>query len=417
MKKEMLFFVRSMIVLIGLSIFYALAMITVYSISGDSLETNAEKSLEIINQETAYPHTFLYTMADRLDNFTDERIIYASQDDNYTPIQHSAMIYGRVQYWQGFVTIIRPLLMVFDWLQIRYISIFCFFGLLFVALLLLQKKLNTISALAFALSMVSVNILSIPICMQFVSVFNVMMIALIIFLLKADYFTENDKRIGMLFCVIGSVTNFFDFLTAPIITLTIPLAVILLYMVEKNKEKCLKSYVVVGIRSTFMWFFAYGVTFLTKWIYASVVFRKNMISVAFEQGRIRVDGENENVTLNRFQMLWSNVKNLVGADLFNCKKIIIILGVLVVIAVALCVVKHIRWNRYNYLLLVVAGYPYIWYFVMANHSQIHFWFTYRSQLVVIFVLLYFVFSFINKIVIETIRKRKYMEHEGENKNG
>ena len=40
-------------------------------------------------------------------------------------------------------------------------------------------------------------------------------------------------------------------------------------------------------------------------------------------------------------------------------------------------------------MLMVAAYPYLWYLVLANHSQIHFWYTYRAQLVTMFGLLMF----------------------------
>jgi hypothetical protein len=37
--------------------------------------------------------------------------------------------------------------------------------------------------------------------------------------------------------------------------------------------------------------------------------------------------------------------------------------------------------RKHLVFLWVALYPYIWYSLLANHSQIHHWFTYRAQLV------------------------------------
>ena len=41
-------------------------------------------------------------------------------------------------------------------------------------------------------------------------------------------------------------------------------------------------------------------------------------------------------------------------------------------------------------MLLVASYPYVWFLVLSNHSQIHFWYTYRAQLVALFGVLMFV---------------------------
>ena len=37
--------------------------------------------------------------------------------------------------------------------------------------------------------------------------------------------------------------------------------------------------------------------------------------------------------------------------------------------------------------LMTALYPYIWYSVVVNHSVIHYWFTYRAQIVMVFGLM------------------------------
>ena len=41
---------------------------------------------------------------------------------------------------------------------------------------------------------------------------------------------------------------------------------------------------------------------------------------------------------------------------------------------------------------LVALYPYIWYLVMSNHSQIHYWYTYRNQVLTLFAGLIFLAS-------------------------
>ena len=45
---------------------------------------------------------------------------------------------------------------------------------------------------------------------------------------------------------------------------------------------------------------------------------------------------------------------------------------------------------------LVALYPYIWYLVMSNHSQIHYWYTYRAQVLTMFGILVFIASILRE---------------------
>jgi hypothetical protein len=49
--------------------------------------------------------------------------------------------------------------------------------------------------------------------------------------------------------------------------------------------------------------------------------------------------------------------------------------------------------------LLCAAYPVIWYFVLANHSEIHYYFTYRSLEVSVFAVLAFAGMCIKRKVI------------------
>jgi len=40
----------------------------------------------------------------------------------------------------------------------------------------------------------------------------------------------------------------------------------------------------------------------------------------------------------------------------------------------------------SFLLLIISTLPYVWIFFVANHSWVHWWFTYRIQVVALFTL-------------------------------
>ena len=48
-------------------------------------------------------------------------------------------------------------------------------------------------------------------------------------------------------------------------------------------------------------------------------------------------------------------------------------------------------------ILLLIGYPYIWYTVLAGHSQVHYWFTYRLQIIAVFSLLSFLSYIISSL--------------------
>ena len=67
--------------------------------------------------------------------------------------------------------------------------------------------------------------------------------------------------------------------------------------------------------------------------------------------------------------------------------------VLLLVVVILILVKKLKDKKTIAASLpigLVALYPYIWYLVMSNHSQIHYWYTYRAQVLTMFGILVFI---------------------------
>ena len=98
-------------------------------------------------------------------------------------------------------------------------------------------------------------------------------------------------------------------------------------------------------------------------------------------------------TIQRNLKAWMNVQD---AGVISWSKV-----VLVILAVTLLLIiwKKLKdWRTIcAYLpILLVAAYPYIWYLVMSNHSQIHYWYTYRAQLVTLFGVLLFIQSILRE---------------------
>jgi hypothetical protein len=58
-----------------------------------------------------------------------------------------------------------------------------------------------------------------------------------------------------------------------------------------------------------------------------------------------------------------------------------------IVAVVMLVFKLVKYRSFNYkkaiLFLIIALMPYVWYFILSNHSYLHWWFTFRLQAVTI----------------------------------
>ena len=71
-------------------------------------------------------------------------------------------------------------------------------------------------------------------------------------------------------------------------------------------------------------------------------------------------------------------------------------GFVIIVLVVMSVISALRFRAGGAfkagLLLVLAFMPYIWYFLLSNHSYQHFWFTYRLQAVTLAALFMAVLS-------------------------
>ena len=144
--------------------------------------------------------------------------------------------YGR--YWHGYLTIIRPLLIIFNIHTIRVIFIILFVVLAAILLYMIYKKINLITAVIFLIGLTYVEYFYIGFSLQGAFVFFIMMISAIIILKRYD----KIKSFPFVFFMIGMFANFFDLLTAPILTLGIPM---IIYFLLKNREQelSIKEYI------------------------------------------------------------------------------------------------------------------------------------------------------------------------------
>ncbi|WP_367378090.1 hypothetical protein [Enterococcus gilvus] len=386
-------------IFILLIIIYSVLLTAVFSIPNSYLHNNQESSYKLLNSEGMYPSLSSSDWeATRLDNFTDKLMIEKSDKKTSNFLKAAFSIDNYPRYWHGYQLLLRPLLVFVSYGTVRQLYSFMTMLLLGLNLYLLAKKKDIFIALSFFMSFYFVRFYALSINMQFSNVFILMLICNI-FLMTRSIKEIKNKSFLCTFFVIGSLTNFTDLLTAPLITLGVPLVTLLYFKMKINtldKTNLVNRFKEV-ISLSFSWALGYGLTWVSKWILASVILKENIIMDAFDQAIFRTEGS-EVYPLNRMSMFKNNVKLILNN--FN------ITVSLTIFIIALIILIYNR-NKLSRLLLknslcflVIGVLPFIWYFVMANHSQIHYYFTYRTQIISVYAALSFFSYLISNILLE-----------------
>ena len=233
------------------------------------------------------------------------------------------------------------------------------------------------------------NFIIVPFCMQFSSVYYLMLIAIYQLLTQSE---NNYKSVSSLitFFTIGMLTNFFDFLTAPLLTLGLPLCVL---MIKRLSNELTENETLYALRNSFAWGIGYSITWVSKWILSLLLLGPETLKTVLAESRHRIVG-NEDEILDRSQMLMMNIRNFVPPiyryDDKRYMQIVLIIIFLIFISLVLCMVFWGNFKIYIKRLfpfILVALYPYIWFNIFANHSHIHNFYTYRIQMISVFALL------------------------------
>lgn len=326
---------------------------------------------------------------------TDAYQILELYDTIYENELYESFEYAR--YWHGYLVYLRPLLLLFNYEQIELLSTVVFLLLLVAVAILVCKKVNPLIAISLILSFLAVDIHTISVSINEVTCFTLALIFALYILLR----DEKIQRLGMLFFIIGSVTNFIDFLTNPILTYAIPILIYFL-LLQRKRAVTIKETIKIYFKTSILWALGYGLTWATKWILTDLILNKGIIENALEQAKFRANDNKYTVEqLYKCLMVFISEKTV---DFIWKTSIIFMLTQLVLNI--LNKVKNRSKDKKDEKNNVVTGikikafllaklrdiFPYFigifipiaWYAVLFNHSVVHRFFTYRNVLVIFF---------------------------------
>lgn len=283
--------------------------------------------------------------------------------------------YEYTRYWHGYLIFLRPLLAIMDLGAIRILTIALtgIFSIIIVWLII--KKLNLITAIIYIIGFILFDLFIVSNSMNEITTFIIALVAMIFILLRNGKF----KNPALVFLCIGMCTSFLDLLTTPLITigLTLPIYVLLNFK-ESNKKLYIEC-----IKICIAWAVGYGLCWALKWVITDLTLHKHIISDAIKQIMYRTTADRT--------LLEVVIKNLneIGRNV-----IIIFIGLLVIYSIIglikefyISKVKNEKTPKIELLkvmiFLIIAIFPFIWYFFIRNHSFVHSFFTNRNYIITV----------------------------------
>ncbi len=404
---------RLLAIYFGLVGFFVLALTLVYALPRGPVIENLGRSLPLLEREGLYPAPVLEDSALMLDNFTDALMLnMAASRAGANPLEAALLtlnageatdtiaglrktVSGKppsepyTRYWHGYQLLLRPALLFLSLGDIRYLNMIVFAVALLSTVLLMRSRLGLSGVWAFALALLLSGFYVVPLSLQFSSVGYLMLAGVAAVLLVADKKRFQHMDIELFF-VVGMLTAFFDLLTAPLLTLGMPLVALVALRSRETPARTVREDALLIAKLSLAWVVGYVASWAAKWLIASLVggagvLRDAAITFAHRAG---LDDRGTNHVL---AALRDNLLRLVptvrGAGTGAAVPV-----VLLVVASIVWLLLYWRFRRPSSRIgaaahvMLLAPLPYLWFVLAKQHSAQHFWFTYRIQAISVFAI-------------------------------
>ncbi|MDZ4169199.1 MAG: hypothetical protein U1E26_06040 [Coriobacteriia bacterium] len=254
------------------------------------------------------------------------------------------------------------------------------------------------AAFAFGASLLMTGFAVVPLSMQLSSVWYVSMIGMIAASLMARGPKWNKLDVE-LFLLLGTLTAFVDLLTAPLLTLGMPMAAAIYVRALHGQIMDSRGGLKMLGRGALGWLAGYAGAWASKAVLAQVAIDENAMIRTIMQvwNRAGVDDSSSSVVHSLLRnlagiapgMRLDAAVSLGGKLAANVLPLLVFAGFLVATGVAffrLWRAGDAPWARASrWPLALLAAAPYAWFLLVANHSFFHYWYSYRIQAVTVLV--------------------------------
>lgn len=358
------------------------SLIISFCIPDSLFQKNITESKKYIEYYEEYNWYVAFTERDIVLDNTDfdmlDLAIYDGTLGEIGPIRKACYINGYTRFWHGYIVVLRLLLVFLNYTEIRYYNMLFLFLILGIDLILMSKKLDTRTAIAFLLAMCMGRFFISAYCFSYMVSFAIALSAIWYILVK--WMKLSESKLCSIFMLIGMFENFFDFLTTPLLTWGLPLTIVILLYLKSNKLSVAEVWKRIISQSVF-WVLGYAGMWFMKWFLGTIILHVNVFADAITSIFFRTQG-NESYPVDYLDMLSKNISRIsfpnVPWAIFIA--VLILLWFLFVIVLA----KGHGDIRKMTLFIFLTLCPYVWYIVLVNHSQIHAIFTYKLQIISLF---------------------------------
>ena len=359
-----------------------------------NIQENVAEAANIMQKDGSHPELVYGHQDTMIDNLTDSIMLLTARHEGTESIFEEALLINRIsvngmmdseilaaeasgeklagdvtsygRYWHGYLLYVKPLLMVFNYGQIRYLISGIQFALLASVLYLFVKKQKENHVIPFMSAYLFLNPATLTLSLQYFPASVLTMLQFVIILLNEEKYVKSYVRWIYHFIIVGCLTAYFDFLTYPLLTLGMPLA----YLLIENGNS-VKTDIKAFTLSCSAWAIGYVGMWGSKWILGTLFTEENIIADAFKRVLHRVGATENDGSINALQVIFKNI----GANKVSLLLIVIVFVCVIIYYIfkkrTLCI-KNI-----NIGVLLCVLLPIMWYVVVSNHSYIHYWFTYR----------------------------------------
>lgn len=274
-----------------------------------------------------------------------------------------AIEYAR--YWHGYLILLRPLLTIFNYSEIKLISYIIHFILSAILLYKINKKIDKNYLIPIMFGIIAVEGYLVYSCFEETIGLSMILIESIILL--------SDKVINKreYFFIIGMLTAFFDLLTIPVAITIVPL--ILYAIISQDNPRvimieCIKRIILAGIGYIGMWF--------TKWLLVDLIYNRELIKNAIGQVLYRTDISNV-----KFNYALESNFYFLGSPIVIYMVIIYVINIILTMIEKVKSEKLSEVTKENIIIGLIGIAPVIWYLITREHSTSHSYFTYRNLIV------------------------------------
>jgi len=313
-----------------------------------------------------------------------------------------------VLYWHGYVVPLRILLSFLSPMTIIALNCIVFAVLVALVFEAFRRTGGLAYGIAFIVALFATFSWIVPFGFQFFASYLIAFIATLV--LYWILHTKRHSWVMPLFLVAGLLTAFFDFLVTPLLTFLLPLALYLLWCIKEGRDTPFLKVCAAGVA----WLVGYAGFWVSKWLMTAVVHSVDYANSEFLYAVGMRSGAGGGISY-RLGAIYSNLHQLFILRPDAGMSMSDITVVLVVVLTALTAVwwflvsasgtSSVQIKRALPLLLVAAG-PYVWYFVMAQHSTFHSWMTYRLQTASVLAVIFFVLLSIDWSKLRRSKKAK-----------